>query len=41
MIPREFLLDVQRAEYSKKVTSLDVMIGEETTVDFIKLTLVY
>jgi hypothetical protein len=41
VIPREFLLDVQRAEYSKKVTSLDVMIGEETTVDFIKLTLVY
>ena len=41
VISREFLLDVQRAQYAKKGTSLDFMIGDETTVDYIKLTLVY
>jgi tetratricopeptide (TPR) repeat protein len=41
VIPREFLLDVQRAQYSSKMPSVDFMIGEDTTVDFIKLTLVY
>jgi tetratricopeptide (TPR) repeat protein len=41
VIPKEFLLDAQRAQYSKKMASLDFMIGEETTVDFIRLTLVY
>jgi len=41
VIPREFLLDVQRAEYASKTPSVDFMIGEDTTVDFIKLTLVY
>jgi tetratricopeptide (TPR) repeat protein len=40
-IPGDFLLDVQRAQYSKKVTSLDFSIGDDTTVDYIKLTLVY
>jgi hypothetical protein len=40
-IPGEFLLDVQRAQLSKKVTSLDFAIGDDTTVDYIKLTLVY
>ena len=40
-IPGEFLLDVQRAQFSKKVTSLDFAIGDDTTVDYIKLTLIY
>ena len=40
-INRDFLLDVQRAQFSKKVTSLDFSIGDDTTVDYIKLTLVY
>jgi hypothetical protein len=35
------LLDVQRAQFSKKVTSLDFAIGDDTTVDYIKLTLIY
>jgi hypothetical protein len=37
----DFLLDVQRAQFSKKVTSLDFKIGDDTTVDYIKLTLIY
>jgi tetratricopeptide (TPR) repeat protein len=37
----DFLLDVQRAQFSKKVTSLDFVIGDDTTVDYIKLTLIY
>jgi hypothetical protein len=41
VIAREFLLDMQRAQYSSKTPSVDFMIGEDTTVDFIKLTLVY
>ena len=40
-IPGDFLLDVQRAQFSKKVTSLDFAIGDDTTVDYIKLTLIY
>jgi hypothetical protein len=40
-IPGDFLLDVQRAQFSKKVTSLDFTIGDDTTVDYIKLTLIY
>jgi hypothetical protein len=32
---------VQRAQYKKKVTSLDFVIQDDTTVDYIKLTLVY
>jgi tetratricopeptide (TPR) repeat protein len=40
-IPGDFLLDVQRAQFSKKVTSLDFNIGDDTTVDYIKLTLIY
>jgi tetratricopeptide (TPR) repeat protein len=40
-IPGEVLLDVQRAQFSKKVTSLDFTIGDDTTVDYIKLTLIY
>jgi hypothetical protein len=40
-IDRAFLLDVQRAQSSKKVTSLDFAIGDDTTVDYIKLTLIY
>ncbi len=38
---RDFLLDVQRAQFSKPVTSLDFAIGDDTTVDYIKLTLIY
>jgi tetratricopeptide (TPR) repeat protein len=41
MIGREFLLDVQRAQAGKKITSLDISIQDDTTVDYIKLTLVY
>ena len=37
----ETLLDVQRAQYKKKVTSLDFIVQDDTTVDYIKLTLVY
>ena len=37
----ETLLDVQRAQYKKKVTSLDFVVQDDTTVDYIKLTLVY
>jgi len=37
----EMLLDAQRAQYAKKVTSLDFIIQDDTTVDYIKLTLVY
>jgi len=37
----DVLLDVQRAQYAKKVTSLDFVIQDDTTVDYIKLTLVY
>ena len=40
-IAREFLLDVQRAQAGKKITSLDFEIQDDTTVDYIKLTLVY
>jgi len=40
-IPGDFLLDVQRAQFSKKVASLDFAIGDDTTVDYIKLTLIY
>jgi tetratricopeptide (TPR) repeat protein len=40
-IPGDFLLDVQRVQFSKKVTSLDFNIGDDTTVDYIKLTLIY
>ena len=40
-IKPEFLLDVQRAQIGKKITSLDFSIGDDTTVDYIKLTLVY
>jgi hypothetical protein len=40
-IPGEVLLDVQRAQLSKKVTSLDFTIGDDTTVEYIKLTLIY
>jgi tetratricopeptide (TPR) repeat protein len=40
-IGRDFLLDVQRAQYSNKVTFLDFVVGDDTTVDYIKLTLVY
>jgi hypothetical protein len=40
-IRREFLLDVQRAQVGKKITSLDFAIQDDTTVDYIKLTLVY
>ena len=36
-----FLLDVQRSQTEKKLTSLDVSIGPNSTVDYIKLTLVY
>ena len=41
VIPGDFLLDAQRAQFSKKVTSLDFAIGDDTTVDYIKLTLIY
>jgi tetratricopeptide (TPR) repeat protein len=41
MLTGDFLLDVQRAQFSKKVTSLDFAIGDDTTVDYIKLTLIY
>lgn len=37
----DFLLDVQRAQTSRKVTSLDFNIGDDTTVDYIKVRLVY
>jgi len=37
----EGLLDVQRAQYKKTITSLDFVIQDDTTVDYIKLTLVY
>jgi tetratricopeptide (TPR) repeat protein len=37
----QILLDVQRSQVGKKITSLDFGIGRETTVDYIKLTLVY
>jgi serine/threonine-protein kinase len=40
-VPGDFLLDVQRAQFSKPVTSLDFSIGDDTTVDYIKLTLIY
>jgi tetratricopeptide (TPR) repeat protein len=40
-IKPEFLLDVQRAQIGKQITSLDFTIGDDTTVDYIKLTLVY
>jgi tetratricopeptide (TPR) repeat protein len=40
MLP-EVLLDVQRAQVGKKVTSLDVIVSQHTTVDYIRLTLVY
>jgi tetratricopeptide (TPR) repeat protein len=40
-IGEQDLLDVQRAQYKKRVTSLDFMIQDDTTVDYIKLTLVY
>jgi len=40
-IPPEVLLDVQRAQVGKKITSLDFTIGDDTTIDYIKLTLVY
>jgi tetratricopeptide (TPR) repeat protein len=37
----DFLLDVQRAQFSKPVTSLDFAVGDDTTVDYIKVTLIY
>ncbi|MGA2136636.1 MAG: protein kinase [Bryobacteraceae bacterium] len=40
-ISGDFLLDVQRAQFYKKVTSLDFSIGDDTTVDYIKVTLIY
>jgi len=40
MLP-EVLLDVQRAQVGKKVTSLDVTVSQHTTVDYLRLTLVY
>jgi hypothetical protein len=40
-ISPEVLLDAQRAQVGKKTTSLDFYIGHGTTVDYIKLTLVY
>jgi tetratricopeptide (TPR) repeat protein len=40
-IPGDVLLDVQRAQFSKPVTSLDFSIGDDTTVDYIKVTLIY
>lgn len=40
-ISGDFLLDVQRAQFSKPVTSLDFAIGDDTTVDYIKVTLIY
>jgi tetratricopeptide (TPR) repeat protein len=36
-----FLLDLQRSQSGKKLTSLDVSISANSTVDYIKLTLVY
>jgi Tfp pilus assembly protein PilF len=41
LIGRDFLLDVQRAQYTNKVAFLDFVVGDDTTVDYIKLTLVY
>lgn len=35
------LLDVQRAQLGKRINSFDVVVGLHTTVDYIKLTLVY
>ncbi len=40
-IGAEYLLDTQRAQLGKKITSLDFAIGDDTTVDYIKITLVY
>jgi len=40
-ISAAMLLDVQRAQAGKKVTSLDLDFGYDITVDYIKLTLVY
>jgi tetratricopeptide (TPR) repeat protein len=37
----EALLDVQRAQLGRKVTSLDVVVSQHTIVDYIRLTLVY
>lgn len=37
----EYLFDVQRAQLGKKAACLDIGIGDDTTVDYIKLTLVY
>jgi tetratricopeptide (TPR) repeat protein len=36
-----FLLDVQRAQIGKRITSLDIIIGDDTIVDYVKITLVY
>lgn len=35
------LFDIQRAQVGKKINSFDVQIGQHTTVDYIRLTLVY
>jgi tetratricopeptide (TPR) repeat protein len=40
-IGQDTLLEVQRAQYKKNITSLDFVIQDDTTVDYIKLTLVY
>jgi hypothetical protein len=37
----ELLLDVQRAQLGRKITSLDISINQNTVIDYIKLTLVY
>ena len=36
-----FLLEVQGAQIGKKITSLDIIIGDDTVVDYVKITLVY
>ena len=40
-IPQALLLDVQRAQFGKKIISLDVTIGGYSIVDYVKVTLVY
>jgi hypothetical protein len=37
----ELLLDVQRAQLGRKITSLDITINANTMIDYMKLTLVY
>jgi Tfp pilus assembly protein PilF len=40
-ITPEVLMDVQRAQLGKKVTSLDIAVSQHTMADYIKLRLVY